>query len=212
LVLVGTIREIAGDPALDARIGPYRFTIWLTAAVASLFGWVVLSYLQTRQERDALIAKPRPDFVVSLGLSQVNVKAVRQSNPNRLSLEPLEEISLYLSVPIFITNRGPLPISLSVSARTQWKNGDHAFLAFVASDSNLRAFDFSGSTKRHAALEFPLNVPPHTSQSGAAGFMVLPSGGHDDLADLGDVVATVTENISEGNTKLTLPGKWDVTP
>jgi hypothetical protein len=46
----------------------------------------------------------------------------------------------------------------------------------------------------------------------AAGFMVLPSGGHDDLADLGDVVATVTENISEGNTKLTLPGKWDVTP
>ena len=209
--VVGTFREVAGNPALDVDLGPYRFNVWLLLASLSLFAWLLLSYLRVKGDRDELLRRPPPDFRVHLGLARTDVKAM--GNPSlTANLDSLEAVSFYLSVRVFAVNRGANSIALTIGLDATWKNGKRAFCAPVSASSLLRRWDYSEAGAESPPLAWPLNLGPHASEAGSLGFMVLPEGANTGLDDLGDVTATITEHISGEVRAIEPPGEWDTRP
>jgi hypothetical protein len=153
LGIVGTVQEVFGKPDLEIAVGSYVFNAWLSAAVVSLFATVAWGYVRMKRERDALLRRTPPDFRVHLGSALIDIPAILENNPSPDDLQPLERMSLYMPLQVFVTNRGPVPISLTRRIRASWKDGTTATAVPLDGTSGLRTW-MKTTSGSNVALSF----------------------------------------------------------
>jgi hypothetical protein len=210
---VGTVREIVRDPAWDIEFGPFRFNLWLTVAAISLYIATAGAYLRARRARDELAHRAPPNFRISVTGPIMDVGELLQNSATPPDLDVVEAGSLYMPLSIFVTNRGPVTISLTLRVKAQWKDGEAAFCHPLGSKSKLGEWIRAGTGGEETPVRFPLNVPPHTSAAGWVGYIILPMEQYPGrIADVGHRHVTVTEHISGASQSFEIEGEWDARP